>query len=196
MRECTEEVFLKDVEGHTMTVLRNDGLFHHLRFRQPDNSVIMGFDLITWPGHLCYTGDMGTYVFARTPDMFGFFRTSPLTKEQCNGLFINPSYWSEKVLAADKNGKIEEYVEKIARVKLIEALKEMGGTREDRRTIYDDVTIYLDEDERSAKDAIVYYFPDAWEWHLTDFTYQYLWCCYAIAWGIQQHDNSTNKQEN
>lgn len=72
--QCTEKRFLGDVAKHQMTILRDDGVNRHVRFKQP-NSSNMFFDLITWPGCLCYTGDMGTYVFRRLEDMFEFFRT-------------------------------------------------------------------------------------------------------------------------
>lgn len=55
-------------------MLHEDGIYRHIRFRQP-GTMCMHFDLITWPGYLCYTGDMGTYVFTRLADMFEFFRT-------------------------------------------------------------------------------------------------------------------------
>ena len=71
---CTEQSFLKDVAEHQMTVLRDDGVNRHVQFRRP-GTICMGFELITWPGYLCYTGDMGTYVFRRLEDMFEFFRT-------------------------------------------------------------------------------------------------------------------------
>jgi hypothetical protein len=34
----------------------------------------MGFDVVTWPGHLSISGDMGCFVFTRVDDMFTFFR--------------------------------------------------------------------------------------------------------------------------
>lgn len=69
---------------HAMTVLRDDGLYRHLRFRKPDRSEYW-FDLLTWPGNLTITGDMGTYTFARVEDMFTFFTG-----------YINTHYWAEK----------------------------------------------------------------------------------------------------
>ncbi len=47
----TEEGFLKDVSCHQMTVLRDEGVFRHVRFSRPDSSSYR-FDLITWPRHL------------------------------------------------------------------------------------------------------------------------------------------------
>jgi hypothetical protein len=33
-------------------------------------------------------------------------------------------------------------------------------------------------------------FTDTWEWDLTDYDWQFLWCCHAIQWGIAQYDAS------
>lgn len=69
---------------HAMTILREDGIYRHLRFRKPDRGEYW-FDLITWPGYLTITGDMGCYTFARVEDMFTFFTG-----------YINNDYWAEK----------------------------------------------------------------------------------------------------
>src|SRR3954466_1726422 len=74
---------------HEVTVLHDDGLYRHLRFRSPDHSAYW-FDLITVPGCLIFRGDGDSFVFSRTEDMFGFFRSS---REGS----INPTYWSEKL---------------------------------------------------------------------------------------------------
>lgn len=189
MKQCTEQRFLKDVSMHKMTVLRHDGVCRHLRFRKPGTG-IEGFDLITWPGHLCVTGDMGTYVFARLEDMFEFFRTDRKQTNQGQTLFINLGYWAQKVLAEDRHGKIEEFDEEIARKKLLEELKEFGGTREERREIYDAVLRCFEDGEIEVKRALMDHFPDSWEWNLTDYTYRFTWNCYAIAWGIQYYDDA------
>jgi hypothetical protein len=89
------ERFAADVAEHEMTIFRDDGLYRHLRFvrtavnektGKPELSSLYWFDLITWPGHLAIDGDMDGFMFARTEDMFEFFR----------GKRINPSYWAEK----------------------------------------------------------------------------------------------------
>ena len=104
-----EQHFLEDIGRHQMTVIQDSEERRHLRFKSP-GTTINYFDLITWAGHLCFTGDHGTYVFSRVQDMFEFFRSTrkyalaaPLT------LDINPPYWSEKVLSQDVHGKVEEY---------------------------------------------------------------------------------------
>ncbi|MBN7389249.1 hypothetical protein I3U52_24390 [Mycobacteroides abscessus subsp. abscessus] len=74
--------------NHKMTVLRDDDLYRHVRFAEPGTS-IWHFDLVTWPGHLVISGDIGGYHFARLPDMFEFFR-KPVG-------YINAHYWAEKL---------------------------------------------------------------------------------------------------
>jgi hypothetical protein len=76
---------------HEMTILHDDGLYRHLRFKSPDRSTYW-FDLITWPGCLTVRGDFGNgYTFACATDMFGFFRGN-----SHNGS-INPDYWAGKL---------------------------------------------------------------------------------------------------
>lgn len=68
--------FAREMAGHEMTVLHDDGLYRHLRF----TSNLRGhgeywFYLITWPGCLTIRGDYGNaYTFTREPDMLPFFR--------------------------------------------------------------------------------------------------------------------------
>jgi hypothetical protein len=111
---CTEDRFLRDVAQHEMIVIRDEGVHRHIRFKKPDSN-IQYFDLITWPGHLCYTGDMGTYVFQRLTDMFEFFRTDrEYNKSRGRSLGINLNYWTEKIIAVDGNrggGKVKEFDE-------------------------------------------------------------------------------------
>jgi len=131
MSALTEEKFLRDVAGHTMTVVRDDGIYRHVRFKRPDK-MCTHFDLITWPGYLCYSGDMGTFVFSRLRDMFEFFRRSH--KE--NLFAIDHRYWAEKVEAGDRRGRgngvhefskekfdasVREWVEDFAKAELEEA---------------------------------------------------------------------------
>lgn len=189
IRACSEARFLSDVGGHVMTTVREDGVSRHLRFSLPD-SFQYRFDLITWPGHLCYTGDMGTYVFSRTKDMFEFFRANRQQPRLSQQLFINPGYWAEKVLASDKNGKIEEYDRDLAELRLREALRDRRRdlTSEERAEIFDEVMAAIDDGEAVFKTALMDHFSDCWEWNLNEYTYSFIWCCFAIAWGIQQYD--------
>lgn len=99
---CSIERFSKDTATHEMTVLRDDGVYRHLRFKGPGSSAYC-FDLVTWTGHLAITGDMGANMFCRLDDMFEFFRTDRLH----GGHTINPGYWSEKLQCAGERDGAE-----------------------------------------------------------------------------------------
>lgn len=209
----TEQQFLKDVAAHEMIVLRDDGVYRHIRFKKPGTGC-MHFDLITWPGRLCYTGDMGTFVFTRLTDMFEFFRTDrEYARRNGRTLAINPGYWAEKVDAADRYDGLEVFnEEKFKRVvleRLIGWIRENRHetTKEDRRDLWDAVmSDVIDADGDSggyrkqcaAHDFSHYVndlvgsfdFTDFWEVNFTEYSHRFMWCCYAMAWGIQRYDEA------
>lgn len=191
MYECTEERFLKDVKDHKMTIISDAGTNRHIRFRDPGTTDMM-FDLITWPGHLCYTGDMGSYLFSRVEDMFKFFRPPKDHK----GLYTNTGYWSEKCLAAGTNDGISEYNAENAK----QTIKDMLVDHEAPKVTIDEIEHILgeaDEGEpeiRLAIDDMQFdedgIFNDFWETNLHIRPYRYVWCCYALAWGISVYDKA------
>jgi len=106
--------FQADTANHTMTVLHDDGLYRHLRFKAPGNGFYW-FDLVTWPGALSITGDVDGYTFRRMEDMFAFFRMS----SSCG---INPHYWQEKVVAGREG--LRTYSKDLLNQQVAEELKE------------------------------------------------------------------------
>lgn len=193
--------FLNDVRGHKMTVIKDDGLYRHLRFKKTCD-LNQSFSIVTWPGSLCFTGDMGTYVFSRRDDMFAFFRSSPR---------INPAYWAEKLNAADKYGGVTGFSDELFNRAVISDLVDWMRqnrsctTKLDRSYLWHDViqSVIRVESEangykkRSAAcefshyvndDAGVFGFCDFTEHNVDEFTDHYLWCCYAIIWGISAYD--------
>lgn len=204
---CTEERFLKDVAAHEMTIIRDDGVHRHVRFKKP-GTYCMHFDLLTWPGYLCYTGDMGTYVFRRLEDMFEFFRTDRGWLRDGKTLGINPSYWAEKLEATDRNDGHEEFdadrfrqVINQYRVRWMRDMRERGSDKDARRELWDaverDVMGYADHNDEGAARASAYnfshgdfQFEDIYEYSMRRYTFRFMWCCYALAWGIQQYDNA------
>lgn len=116
MTDYTEsaERFTSDTKNHQLTVLHDDGIYRHLRFKAPDSGFYW-FDLVTWPGYLAFTGDMDGYVFSRVEDMFTFFRGG-------STYGINPSYWGEKVV--DGRDRLRRYEPDVLAARLAEVLKE------------------------------------------------------------------------
>lgn len=211
MSAVDEHEFLRDVREHQMTVLRDEGLFRHLRFKRPSTGC-MHFDLITWPGYLCYTGDMGTYVFSRLSDMFEFFRTDrEYAHRRGRQLSISLSYWAEKLQAIDKGDGYEEFdVERFRavvceyRTRWMRELKTRGASKDARRELWeaveDEVLRFADDGEAAALGQAYefahrvgdheFQFSDLCDHRFSKFTRRFTWCCYALAWGIQQYDDA------
>ena len=198
------ERFKRDTAAHEMSVLHDDGLYRHVRFMrrvvmengQTSLTSSYYFDLVTWPGNLVVNGDCGTFAFARTDDMFGFFR----------GQRINPQYWAEKVRARDRSG-VTEYSQESFRQQVAEDLavaeaefpgvteaaeREFFGSYAEFNTEYEhDARRALDEFRFPASPSTLeaqFSFADTFEWDLHDYGWHYLWCCHAIVFGIGLYD--------
>ena len=179
--------FLEDVKNHGMVIENNNGLHRCIYFGVPKN-YNQHFRLITWPGHLAISGDMGDFVFSRTEDMFDFFRG------ECGK--INTGYWGEKLTSIsvfgghkkfDWDGFFESFKEQ-----LISSNSDV--TEEAIISAIDENMLAIDEDEYGAvqlvrnwnDEEIVFESSDViWRESLT---YQYIWCLYAIVWGINKYD--------
>lgn len=196
----TKEIFERDVASHQLTILRDEGVYRHIRFSKPGTNILR-FDLITWPGHLCYTGDMGTYVFERLEDMFRFFGPDK------GRLSINPGYWGEKCIAVDSCDGIREYdPEKFRAVVndwrasiLEDKADDLKFSVQFNEAVDEELLCHVDSSsEHEARTALsefefeyegkAYTCRDSWEWTLTSKTNRFIWCCYAIAWGIDQYN--------
>lgn len=185
MRHPPEALFLKDVATHEMTVLLDNGTHRHIRFRRP-GTTCMGFDLVTWPGYLAVSGDMGDFMFTRLLDMFEFFRGADE-----GPLRINPQYWAEKC----KAGTTEEYDADRFCEAIRSRLDDMEASPELRQAVADEVLPAARDGEYEAHRAAQDFehdghqvFTDFWEAGLREHTYHFIWICYAIAWGIRQYD--------
>lgn len=195
MQSCTEDRFLKDVRNHQMEIIRSDGINRHLRFRKP-GTIIYGFDILTWPGHLCISGDCGTYVFRRIEDMFEFFRTG-IKGDQ---LRINPGYWSEKAVSVDRHGGVKKF----SADKFQESIKEYfeenseifdnKGLRDECWKEINDRVLCCVSSAFEAYDAVQRFeyegftFQDFWEVDSDEYDFLFLWNLYAIVWGVRKFD--------
>lgn len=163
----------------------------------------MHFDLVTYPGYLVFSGDMGCYVFSRLRDMFEFFRI-----DRGRGEDINPGYWSEKVQAQDINSPVrvpsrDAYAEAIRSdvASWMDGRGRSFGYRRDLwRNVKDEVLSVLEYSDPNEWDRAIHEFEwgdfrfvDFWDRSLTEWTYRYLWCCRAIAWGIGVYDANSEQ---
>lgn len=190
--------FTSSTTEHEMYVLRDDGLYRHLRFMAP-GTYMWGFDLVTWPGYLTICGDIGSYTFARTRNMFAFFA------DEAGG--INPDYWAQKLQGPHRGRDLARtYSAEVLRQRLDEwAHQEVQpdycfDASADECWFYErDLVAALDrelqlhdlwseEAARAALDDIQRWeevdFGETWEWDLRDWDNQFLNCCWAIAHGV------------
>jgi hypothetical protein len=186
----TKEEFLERMKDHTLTVFHDDGLYRHIRMSK-GNSWIDQFDLVTWPGHLSYSGDLGDFTFQRLDDMFKFFRGHEEP---------NPYYWSGKLQSVDKHGGYEEYSDERLFKQIEEDFKYWDfDNSEQKKGAWKDIEEELMcgfDNMIDAKSALDQYaspfggheFVDAWEWDLTDWTYRFMLACYGIPWAISKYD--------
>jgi len=183
MNNDVKAFFDKDTAEHKLTVIKEDGVYRHIRCQRP-GTWCYGFDIITWPGYLAYAGDMGEFVFKRLDDMFNFFR----------GDRINLRYWSEKCLA----GKYEEFDIDTSRAGIIDCAKGHLGLEEDEE-LPDDVKEELQfvlsaEDEwecvQEARDfsSDKVRLDDWYKHSYKIYTHRFEWCCYALQWAVKEYD--------
>lgn len=204
IRDCTEAVFLADVAHHQLTVLRDDGLYRHLRFSKPGSND-MRFDVVTWPGFLAYSGDMGCFVFERLDDMLAFFRRPD------DALTINERYWAEKCQAGSRPSAgdgVTEYDPDRFRERMNEWIAELRKDEEGMpdclrndsldeivRAIEEDLIPLADDGEAAVRAAVDDFkvhettFSDFFEVDLHSYTFHFTWCCYALVWGVRLYDH-------
>ena len=194
MEACTFERFSKDIENHELTINLDQGLFRDLTIKRHNTSSYY-YNITTRPGLLMISGDMGCYVFERLSDMFEFFRGE--SDE------INPCYWSKKIEA----GEFKRYSPEKARDALnqeFENWKECTDFDEEQITEEKEYLDQIDtDDEFEFVDAIRNWVPnkdgvqldDFWEYSTNDYTFHYIWCCYAIVHAIKLYDAVKEPQQ-
>lgn len=184
--------FKRETASHEMRILQDNSLYRHLMFWNPQNrGDLYRFDLITWPNNLAIRGDGPNFMFSVYPtaDLFDLFKGS-----SHNG--INPGYWQEKVVA----GQVMSWSEEKFRTWLV---GEAAAHEARYPGLLDAVgKQILHSDEHSteyrgtAEYAVASFshgdyrlrFPDPWEESFEDFSWEFLWACHAVVWGIARYD--------
>ncbi|MEH0110635.1 hypothetical protein V6N00_13065 [Tersicoccus sp. MR15.9] len=174
------------VAEHEMTVLHDDGLYRHLRFRSPHTG-IGWFELITWPGAITINGDLGTFAFRRQEDMLAFFR-HPLG-------YVNAGYWAEKCVARgeDLQGFSADMLQKTITAEIEEEYADDPAKRERILAALDD-EVFGVEDRDTAFEALGDFtgheFTDLIGYDFDAYSHRFLLCLHAIVWGIHQYDEA------
>lgn len=209
-KPCNEAEFLRCVQKHKMFVLRDDGVFRHLRFKGLVKEAVddkaaeytfnQWFEVITWPETLCISGDMGTYVFQRLNDMFVFFRDEENRLDKAETLRVNLSYWAEKCKSADRDG-VKQFDRELFQHQVWSQALDSEATKADLREIEERVISRAYDGEFAAMTAAIEFEADSgfrlssfWETNCKAYTFSFVWICYAIAWAVKQYDASLNTE--
>jgi hypothetical protein len=223
-REAREH-FEKVTADHVMVIKHDDGVYRHITFGKASNdgfvSSMYRIDLITFPGHLVIAGDMDSYTFKRTHDMFDFF-------DGPGG--INPMYWGEKIIAS-RSGATQHFSPDKAKRAIVEQFMEdrhqwdnhtAALFRQLREEVLDVLTEVPEGTEspdvaKKAMNEFAFYKPPApgekaiprWQrgnypdytladWYdfdMEEYDHHFLWVCHAIRWGISKYREETANSE-
>ena len=191
--ERAERCFQDDVKNHSMEIVKDDGLYRHIRFSK-GSSIVLQFSLVTWPGYLAITGDMGCFVFSRVTDMFEFHRLGESKS-------VPYRYWAEKIQCGSSQSPdiAGEFSEQLLRramftevMSLVRGMEKSERPRaiEELRELYDGVE-FTEHNLSCIMGSEIcgeYPFHELYEYTLTQESYHFAWCCNAIAWGIKRYD--------
>lgn len=186
LQELVRKDAAKRLAKHEATLLMSHGdLYRHYRCQAP-GTWIDGFDIVAWPEAMCYTGDMGDYVFRRAPDMIGFMSRA------CR----DPGYSAEKCIAACNDAirefKVEVFNEELDAILAEDPERVVKTFRGSAGWQFTPIAEAIDGIKRqklgggglSAIEAM--YDSGIWDGgDLPDckaFTYRFLWCLEAIKW--------------
>jgi hypothetical protein len=197
-RDEARAAFQRDTRNHDLHIIHEGGPDNLVRYLRADRdgSSIYHFNIVTWPGYLSITGDMGSFTFARTRDMFNFFGEGR----------INEGYWSEKLQHpggadavamefdaeacsdhirddfrqwfADADRDARKAIIPIAR----ELMARQFDSMEEALHGIDDETRYWDSAEHGDHP-----WCEFWDHRCMGYRYDFLWCCHAITWAVKRY---------
>jgi hypothetical protein len=194
------KIFLKEVSNHKLEVKLDSEVYRHLVFSN-NGSSIFKFEIITTPGLLTIHGDMGTWSYSRLNDMFEFFRD----KEDK----INLSYYAEKLkMGSDWDYKnYMDYDGDLFKENMLKYINdyfneldddEQNGfslSKEERKAEVLEDLGFVDFDNQHEAFSYVYNgfripfdFCDISTSFYSKYNYHYIWCLFAIVWGINRYD--------
>lgn len=158
--------FKANTADHQLEIIRDEAPYRHLRCRKPGTG-IWGWDIITWPGYLAITGDIGTFTFCRETDMIRDFFSGP----------VNVGYWLEKCKSWDRSSSPAGDLS-------MDSIREHLASR----GVLDKADMIAIEDAVNTNDStgllheLMRAYPDAWDWDVREPDSQAVRCLYAISW--------------
>jgi hypothetical protein len=165
--------------GHAVTVEHEHGLYRHYRCGKPDSSVY-AFHVVTFPGRVIVSGDVGDMAWSRCPDMLEWAAGAI----QSIGYFADKTWgslrvkeWSPEVATAAVE---EEYADRLHDLDdEQDAHKFLAKCRDVRA----DLLLAIENGYHAFTEA---YYGSAWYGGdfpgVEDYTAEFLWCREALEW--------------
>lgn len=188
------EQLLGFVKKHELKILHEDGLYRHLRFQTPGTSIGY-YDIVTWPGSLAISGDIGEgFIFKREEDMIAWFGPN-----KADG-HINAGYWSEKLTRGTREVR-EVFSDEKFKTYLDEQVEQFAkATGADLAAVRADVQASY-ESEYTGTTDFAYQFMEGLEYEgdritpdidddsesWLEYDHHFLLACHAILWGIKKY---------
>lgn len=194
--------FVRNTARHNVIIERDDGVYRHIIFKAPGTNSYR-FEIITWPGYLTVTGDMGTWTFSREWDMISQF--FPVGTAEG----INPYYWSEKIEAGTHGGRdaICYDFDDDGFVKALNAYLDEWRDNLDEEDDAEEIEHALETRDSLTQEGFnnagaaayalynadwprsidTYGLAESVNHSLQKFSFHYLWICYAIVWGSERY---------
>lgn len=147
---------------------------------------IHGFYIVTWPGTLIVTGDIGFLAVQRTENMLAWAR----------GAVDSLGYFDEKVPHCIQT---EEYNADLAREQAAEMLADLDEFDDERRQQWQEAFgegAYIDwTDEQAVVEAFYEFVGDCEYPRPYVFNQNFLWCVMALKWFLNWHERQPDDEE-
>lgn len=170
---------------HVIELKFSNGLYRHWRCGRPDGSFTHSFNVVTWPGWMAVTGDMGSLMLSRIDDMVQFVR----------GHIESIDYFAEKVT---QEIPVKEFSPKkmihVIQEKIDEIMEHSSDDDNDDQKGEDKEMIdRLEALQRRLDDGDISECEASGEWmditgdtdpSFRDFTSNFLWVREALIWFV------------
>ena len=167
--EQTEQFAVDAFKDHEINYLMTNDVYRHFDCRNRNGSSIYQFNVITFPGRLIITGDVGDLMLKRCRDML----------EWAPRAVHSIDYFAEKVVA----GKVKvDYDPEVVQEVINEALgdRDSDAARLEISDVTNPHSTLMEMYDSAAWDGCDW--PGLWNWHSN-----FLWCREAFKWFCANH---------
>lgn len=215
------EEFQRHTQHHQLKINLNEGLYRDITFHKIDGSEYH-FNITTRPGYLIFTGDMGSFTFKRSNDMVEFFLSDKPEVDYINPEYWAEKVTASPNCGTHEHSKelaksflaqeLSEYIEELRENDRDyegdtrnysneynvspENLKKIEQANEwiNNTLTYDHKHQFFEKlYNMNPSETGGFIISDPFDCNFNEPTYSYLWCCYAIKWGLSQYKQAITR---